>query len=249
MAVTSSGTRILRYSELASTNTEAMRLAQAGEPGPVWVVAERQTAGKGRSGRSWIGDFGNLFASYLFHAKAPVGSVHQLSLVAGVATFDAISALGIGKEHGLRLKWPNDILTERAKIGGILIESSVLPRRQGVTAVIGVGLNVVSHPEIEGREVTSLKSAGSVADPAAVLDALDAALRQALLIWDNSAGFAAIRARWLERSGPLGERVSVQGGEGQISGAFAGLDDDGALLVDLEGGERRRCTYGDVTLT
>jgi BirA family biotin operon repressor/biotin-[acetyl-CoA-carboxylase] ligase len=107
----------------------------------------------------------------------------------------------------------------------------------------------VSHPELPDREVTDLKRHGLLAQPDAALDALDGALRRALAQWDASLGFAAVRAAWMERAGPPGEAMTVQGAQGPLSGYYAGLDEDGALLIELEGGERHRCTYGDVTLS
>lgn len=243
-----SGARIVHLAEVGSTNAEAMRIAAAGERGPLWVTADVQTGGKGRSGREWVSRPGNLFASYMHHTAAPIAAAHQLSLVAGVAVFDALAACGLTREQGLRLKWPNDILIGRAKAGGILVESSTLPGRRELTAVIGIGLNLASHPEIAGRDVTSLAAQGVAVDPRAALKALDAALAAALTLWGESRGFAAIRLAWLERCGPAGERLTVQMPQGAVTGAFVGLDPEGALLVEIEGGEVCRCTYGDVTI-
>ncbi|MDO9382959.1 MAG: biotin--[acetyl-CoA-carboxylase] ligase [Hyphomicrobiaceae bacterium] len=242
------GTRVVHLAEVGSTNAEAMRLAAASEAGPLWVTADVQTGGKGRSGREWVSRPGNLFASYMFQTAAPIATAHQLSLVAGVAVFDALLTCGLGRQHGLRLKWPNDVLIGRAKAGGILVESSMLPGQPNLTAVIGIGLNLASHPEIAGRDVTSLAAQGVAVAPADALQALDAALTAALSLWDESRGFAAVRSAWLERCGAVGERLTVQLPQGAITGAFAGLDLDGALLVEIEGGEVRRCTYGDVTI-
>lgn len=248
MISTPAGTRLLRYAELGSTNAEAMRLAASGEPGPAWIVADMQTAGKGRSGRAWASEPGNLFASYLFDTTAPISAAHQLSLVAGVAAFDAIASFGLTASEGLRLKWPNDILIGDAKAGGILVESTSLPARQTLTVVIGVGLNLQHHPDIAGRHVTSLSRHGVAVTTGAALDALDAALLHATALWDAAHGFSAVRAAWLARSGPVGQRISVNGADGTITGTFAGLDSDGALIIELQGGESRRCTYGDVTI-
>jgi BirA family biotin operon repressor/biotin-[acetyl-CoA-carboxylase] ligase len=248
MAAAPSGARIVHLAEVGSTNAEAMRLAAAGEQPPLWVTADVQTGGKGRSGREWISRPGNLFASYMLQTTAPIAAAHQLSLVAGLAVFDALAACGLTREQGLRLKWPNDILIGRSKAGGILVESSTLPGRRELTAVIGIGLNLASHPEIAGRDVTSLAAQGVAVDPGAALKALDTALVAALKLWDESRGFTSVRSAWLERCGPAGERLMVQLPQGALTGAFVGLDLDGALLVEIEGGEVRRCTYGDVTI-
>src|SRR5215472_12224070 len=100
------------FDEIDSTNTEAMRRAVAGERGPLWIAARRQTRGRGRSGRHWLSEPGNLYASLLITLECQPGVAQQLSLVAGVAVVDAIrtAAGGLGKPEGLRLKWPNDVL-------------------------------------------------------------------------------------------------------------------------------------------
>jgi len=245
---TATGTPVTHYAELASTNVEAMRLATAGFADPCWIVADRQTAGKGRSGRHWLGDPGNLFASYMFTTDAPVASASQLSLVAGIAAFDAVAALGLARADGLRLKWPNDILIGQAKAGGILVESTSLPGSRDLCAIIGIGLNIAGHPDIAGRSVTSLAAHGVAVTAREALDAVDAALNRARAAWQAGQGFAETRAAWLERAGPLGEPISVSTADGTLTGAFAGIAEDGALFIVLEDGERRRCTYGDVTL-
>nr|MCH9765393.1 biotin--[acetyl-CoA-carboxylase] ligase [Alphaproteobacteria bacterium] len=119
--------RAIVYDQLESTNAEALRLAGEGERGPVWIHADMQTAGRGRNGRRWHSDAGNLAASLLFAPDAPVRSLHQLSLVAGVAVLEAVVQVGQGAgTANLKLKWPNDLLFGRAKAGGILIESTQL---------------------------------------------------------------------------------------------------------------------------
>lgn len=245
---TASGTPVCHHVELTSTNAEAMRLAVAGEHGPLWILADTQSAGRGRSGRDWASPAGNLYASYLFTTPAPLAAAHQLSLVAGVASYDALIAAGLSRERGLRLKWPNDVLIERAKVGGLLIESTTVPGSSDLAVVVGIGMNLASHPVIPGRDTTDLAAQGIVVRPAVLLDKLDTTMRDALQLWNASTGFAAIRAAWLSRAGAEGEPLSVNTGDGVLTGTFAGLDSDGALLLDLEGGERQSCTYGDVTI-
>lgn len=245
----SSATPIQHHAELDSTNAEAMRMAASGKQGPLWVLADVQTGGRGRSGRAWVSAPGNLFASFLFTTPAPIAAAHQLSLVAGVAAFDAIAEFGLDQAAGLRLKWPNDILLGPAKAGGILVESSSMPGRRDLTAVIGVGLNLASHPQLDGRDVTHLRAHhAGIPSSVKVLAALDGALLRTLRLWDESRGFASVRSAWLARSGPIGERVSVETGSARLSGRFAGLNQEGALLVELDTGELRCCTYGDVSL-
>lgn len=238
-----------RFEHLASidsTNAEAMRRAAAGERGPLWIMADEQTAGRGRAGRSWSSDPGNLQASLLLTLAAPPPKAYQLALVAGVAVFDAVyAAMQPRAPSGLRLKWPNDILIGGEKTGGILIESS--SGSAELTAVIGIGLNIASHPVALDRPATHLGAHGSCPGPEVVLASIADATTTWLATWDYGWGFAAVREAWLNRAHPIGERMSINTGSERVSGAFQGLDSEGALMLEAEGGIRR-FTFGDVSL-
>lgn len=243
-----SATAVLHLGEVVSTNDEAFRLWRAGECGPLWVLADLQTGGRGRSGRAWVGGAGNLHASLLMTQLAPPESQPQLSLVTGVAVVDALRGCACEADLvGLRLKWPNDILIAGRKVGGILIETSTAAGK-GAALVIGIGLNVVSHPHDLDRPVTSLGAHGVQVECRELLAAVDASLAAWLSRWSQGGGFAAIRQAWCERAGPVGERVDVDTGRGRIAAEFRGLDEDGALLVAEAGGRIVRVRAGDVDL-
>lgn len=240
--------RILEFDTLSSTNAEAMRLALTGEQGPLWIAAKRQTAGRGRSGRAWASADGNLFASLLLTLTTPAPKAYQLSLVAGVAANDAIRETMRPAPRDLRLKWPNDLYIGRAKAGGILVESTT--KASGIAAVVGIGINLVSVPDGLDREVASLEALGLKAPtPSALLHALAASFEAWFAIWQEGAGFPALREAWLERAHPIGDRMSIETGTGKVHGAFAGLDPEGALLLKDETGRLASFTFGDVTLT
>lgn len=228
------------------TNAEAMRRVLAGEHGPLWITADRQTAGKGRSGRTWASQTGNLFASYIAPVSCPPAKAGQLSLVAGVAAYDAIARAG--SIRGVRLKWPNDILIGTAKAGGILIESTVRSGQAGTIAVIGIGLNLVSAPEDLGRAATFLAQHGLKLSPQGALCFLAHTMKEWMTNWDDGAGFVEVREAWLERAGPLGEPLTVNAGATPVSGRFAGLDENGALLIDSDDGRQLSFSFGDVSL-
>ena len=232
-----------------STQAEAMRRALAGEPGPLWITAEVQTLGRGRSGRAWSTPAGNLAATLLLRPLCEPVLLPQLSLVAGVAAIDAL-ALCAGAAAGptaLRLKWPNDLMIGAAKLGGILVESSVLGG--ALVAAIGIGINIAEAPEVAGRAITRLADHTTGAPtPQALLAALAASMAASLEVWSNGSGFAQIRAAWGERALAEGSPITVNAGAGPVSGSFAGLDIDGALLLLAPDGRRRRFTWGDVTL-
>jgi BirA family biotin operon repressor/biotin-[acetyl-CoA-carboxylase] ligase len=239
--------RTVVLEETGSTNREAMARAVAGETGPLWIMARRQTAGRGRSGRSWASEPGNLYATLLVRLACPPAVIAQLSLVAGVATYDAIAAVAMGRTpDSLRLKWPNDVLIGNAKCAGILAESII--GSESVTAVIGIGINLAWHPGDLGREATHLAMHGVSVAPEQMLEILSARMQHRLREWDGGAGFAALRAAWLERAGRLGEPCTVDMGTERIAGAFAGIDESGALLVVDAAGRQRTVTFGDVSL-
>jgi BirA family biotin operon repressor/biotin-[acetyl-CoA-carboxylase] ligase len=229
-----------------STNRVALARAQAGETGPLWIMAARQTAGRGRAGRVWASEPGNLYATLLTRLHCPPMAVPGLSLLAGVAVYDAIVAVVGRPVPGLRLKWPNDVLVDEAKCAGILAESMM--GREAVTVAIGIGINLAWHPVDLDREATHLAAHGVAASPGEMLESLSAAAERWLAYWNNGAGFAAVRAAWLERAGAMGEACTVNTGTERISGSFAGLDDFGSLQIADSKGTIRPVTFGDVTL-
>jgi BirA family biotin operon repressor/biotin-[acetyl-CoA-carboxylase] ligase len=240
------GCKLLTLDEVDGTNAEAMRRVIASERGPLWISADRQLSGRGRSGRIWTSAPGNLFASVVATLDCQPAVAGQLSLVAGVAVIDAIRRAG--DVPGLRLKWPNDILVGMAKAGGILVESTSQPERPATVAVIGVGLNLVSAPDDLGQGATFLARHGLALSPREALCFLAHTMEQWITIWDGGAGFGDVRQAWLERAGDIGEPLSINAAGGPVAGRFAGLDEKGALLLDAADGRQLSFAFGDVTL-
>lgn len=240
---------VLAFDAIDSTNTEAMRRAATGERGPLWLRADRQLAGKGRSGRAWQSPSGNLSATLLFTPGCDAGALGHLSLIAGVAVHDAVcrafEAEARTPPSGLRLKWPNDVMIDQAKLAGILIETSIFSGQ--VVAAVGCGLNITVTPPVEARTVTRLADHGLAIKAPGLLALLSAAMWEWLAVWDRGAGFSAVRTAWLDRAGPGGTPLTVNTGSGPVRGEFAGLDDEGALLLADPAGMVRRFHYGDVT--
>src|SRR4029079_3921721 len=132
------GYRLVRLETTDSTNAEAMRRANAGEPGPLWVWSARQSAGRGRAGREWHSQAGNLFASLLIGVACPLRTAGQLALLAGVAAYDTIDKLLGGEEHPeLLLKWPNDVLLDGGKVAGMLLESTSKSAADRSVVIVG----------------------------------------------------------------------------------------------------------------
>lgn len=238
--------RKLVLDQVGSTNREAFALAACGQTGPLWIMARRQTAGRGRSGRPWASESGNLYASLLIELACPPAAVPQLSLLAGVATVDAIRQAVGGGPAGLRLKWPNDVLIGQAKCAGILAES--LTGQNSVTAVIGIGINLARHPGDLGRAATHLAEHEPQVSAEAMLGHLDEAMQQWLSVWNGGVEFASVRRAWLGRAGPAGEECTVDTGAERIAGTFVDLDPQGGLVIQDSEGRYRTVTFGDVAL-
>lgn len=241
---------ILHLATVDSTNAEALRRATLGEVGPLWIIADEQEKGRGRSGRAWGSARGNLQASLLV-TLARADRAYQLSLVAGTAAHAALVRLLPDIAPCLRLKWPNDLMISGPrgpmKTGGILVES--LTAGSGLRAVIGLGINLVSHPEGLDRLATHLGALGTAPSPLELLEALSDAMAHWLEVWQEGDGFVAVREAWLMAAHPVGEQMNINTGAGPIAGTFAGLDPEGALLLADEHGRPSRFTFGDVTLT
>ena len=247
MAPLPTGFRREAHASLPSTNAEAFSRARAGDPGPLWVTAGEQTAGKGRRGRAWTSAPGNLAASLLTIDPAAASVAAAISFAAGVALHQAaIDIAGPGAADRLTLKWPNDLLLDRRKIAGILVEGEKLPDGR-FAVVVGIGVNCVSHPEIEGAfPATDFVGAGLPIDAEALFVRLADRMAGELARWDRGAGFADIRAAWLTRAGGVGEPVRVNLADRAVEGRFEDLDADGRLVLALADGRRETFSAGDV---
>jgi BirA family transcriptional regulator, biotin operon repressor / biotin---[acetyl-CoA-carboxylase] ligase len=242
---TAAGVRLVAHEVLGSTNAEALRLAREGGHGPLWVTAERQTAGRGRRGRAWISPAGNLHASFLLTEPAAAEYWPQLSFVAALAAHDAVVEVAADLKRLLAIKWPNDLLLAGAKLGGILIEAE-----SGISAVaIGIGINCGSHPPETDFPAADLAAAGTQISPAALFSALSVKMLGRLAQWNAGEGFSTIRADWLARAAGIGESVRVRLAERELVGRFEALDEAGGLVLRLPDGNARTIAAGDVFIS
>lgn len=231
-----------------STNSELLRRAEAGAPSGSVLVADCQSAGRGRRGRSWLSaPESSLTFSVLWRFSGPATRLAGLSLAVGVALARALAGLG---GRGVRLKWPNDVLLERggefAKLAGILVELAT--DRRGTQAVIGIGLNLAPPAGFFDQPAAGLDQA--LAAPAERHDVLAAILRELVAVLDAFAvdGFSAVKMAWQDFNAWQGLAVSVAGdGEAPLAGICLGVDDDGSLLLDT-GRRIEAVLSGDVSL-
>jgi BirA family transcriptional regulator, biotin operon repressor / biotin---[acetyl-CoA-carboxylase] ligase len=238
------GVRLLAHDEIDSTNAEALRLMRQGEHGPLWITAERQSAGRGRRGRKWISVPGNLHASLLLSNPGPVEHWPQLSFVAALAVHDAVVEVAPEVRPMLELKWPNDLLLSGAKFAGILIEGEG-KEEEGAVA-IGIGVNCTAHPAGAAYPATDLAAGGARVTAATLFAALSVKMQGRLAQWNSGNGFATIRADWLARAAGLGETIHIALADRELSGRFEGLDDAGCLVLIAPDGAKTVVAAGDV---
>jgi BirA family biotin operon repressor/biotin-[acetyl-CoA-carboxylase] ligase len=237
------GVRLIAHEVLISTNTEALSLARQGERGPLWVVAARQTGGRGRRGRTWVSEAGNLYASLLLTDPASAEQWPELSFVAALAVHDAVAELAGNLRSDLKIKWPNDLLIAGAKFAGVLIEGG---NGETGAVAIGIGVNCASHPTDTEYAATDLAAAGASISAEALFSALSAKMVGRLAQWNRGEHFSTVRADWLARAIGLGQMIRVRVADEDLRGRFETLDSDGRLVLHLADGSRKAIAVGDV---
>jgi BirA family biotin operon repressor/biotin-[acetyl-CoA-carboxylase] ligase len=224
--------RVVHFDAIDSTSEEARRCAVTGDPGRLWIVADEQSAGRGRRGRIWLSPRGNLYASAVLIDPCAPPIAAQLGFVAGVALARAVKDLGAA----VRLKWPNDLVSNGAKCAGLLVEGISLAEKR-IACVVGIGVNCESAPDGAGYPTTRLADGrGNPVDRRELFTRLAIRFDEALELWLGGAGFEAIRLLWLAYAGPVGERIRIENAAGRREGSFEGLDRDGRLLFRGERG-------------
>ena len=239
--------RIITLDTVDSTNSEAKRRLDTGCELPLWIMSYEQSAGRGRRGRDWVSQRGNLFCSGVYPLSGSAVSDAQKSFVAALATYDMLAEY-VDSEK-LSLKWPNDVLIEGQKVSGLLLE------RHERGLIVGIGVNLVNKPEITQYPVTCVldhMAEGALNDPEPLMTGPEAAL--AVLArqynhWNdihNQQGFVPIRAAWLDRAYGMGQVVKVRLANESFEGYAKGLTEQGGLIVQHDTGEPRIIVAGDV---
>ncbi|MGB6537801.1 MAG: biotin--[acetyl-CoA-carboxylase] ligase [Xanthobacteraceae bacterium] len=238
------GYRLEAYETLGSTNAEAFVQA-LGPLGtrPLWITAQRQTAGRGRRGSSWMSPPGNLHATLLLQDPAPPQVAPQLSFVAALAVCDAILDCAPVLDDKVAFKWPNDILCAGAKLAGILIEGREIGR---LATAIGIGVNCVQHPADTAYPATDLAEAGAAVTAEELFFALSGAMLRRLSQWRCGDGFAAVRRDWLARAAGVGSTIQVRLPSRALTGRWEALDPSGCLLLRLGDGTLETVAAGEV---
>jgi BirA family transcriptional regulator, biotin operon repressor / biotin---[acetyl-CoA-carboxylase] ligase len=248
---TSAGYRLFSFDQIGSTNAEALSRARDGERGPAWFVTSEQTAGRGRRSRPWVAPRGNLASSILEVIDVAPAVAATLGFAAGLALEAALRKVSVeaamrAGAGGLKflLKWPNDVLADRQKLAGILLEAEAAGDKLAV--VVGIGTNVVAAPEGTPTPATSLRALGIDIGAEELFAALSDGWAEFRGIWDNGRGFGEIRKAWLERAAGLGEAVAIKSAGATIEGTFETIDEQGCMIVRTPAGQLVPVTAGDV---
>jgi BirA family transcriptional regulator, biotin operon repressor / biotin---[acetyl-CoA-carboxylase] ligase len=225
-----------------STNADLLARAVQGAPEGLWLRADAQDGGRGRLGRIWESPSGNLFASTIVRLRDTDPSPASLAFVTAVAVFDTVRLMA--PQVPICVKWPNDILTpDGAKLCGVLLE------RASDAVVVGIGLNLVWHPQNLERKVTDLITRGATPpDAQTAVEIVADVFARYLAIWRQS-GLEVIVRHWEARAHPRGTALSAKLPDGEhLDGLYAGLNEDGALQLRLADGAIRAIHVADVFL-
>lgn len=238
---------VLLLDHTDSTNAEARRRAEAGETGPLWIVARRQSEGRGRRGRAWESDTGNLFATLLTTTRKPPAEAAQITFIAALAVADLLD--GWAPASLVTIKWPNDVMLAGDKAAGVLVESGS-HAGGGLWLAVGIGVNLVHAPDGTERPATALAHhlRGDVAASPTV-EAAAARLAEAFEVWMTRwemLGFQPILDAWRARAPGLDGPAVARLGRETVEGRAEGVAPDGALKLRLADGSLRLISAGDV---
>jgi BirA family biotin operon repressor/biotin-[acetyl-CoA-carboxylase] ligase len=228
-----------RVASLPSTSDACIERARAGAPDGLAILGNLQTAGRGSRGRAWVCPPGNLYLSVVLRPRnrEEEAGAGQWALLAGVALIEALARFSAAPDS-LRLKWPNDVLCDDAKLAGILVDAAMTPAAPdggggAEWLVIGVGANLASAPRIEGRRTAAMVTPDGVPPaPAMVAQAFLARIEAGRGVLARD-GFAPIRDAWLGRAHPLGTQITIKDALRIRKGVFAGLSGQGELLLSV----------------
>lgn len=233
--------------ETDSTNAEARRLAEAGESGPLWIVARRQTAGRGRRGRDWVSDTGNLAATLLTTMRKSPAEAAQLTFVAALAVADLVDSYA--PPSLVSIKWPNDVLLAGQKVSGVLIESGAHANGT-LWLAVGIGVNLCRAPIGLERPATAIVDhlRGDVTATPTV-EVAARRLAEAFAVWLDrweTLGFQPVLDAWVARAPGLNGPAVARLGHETVTGVAEGVAPDGALKLRLADGSLRLISAGDV---
>ncbi len=237
---------LIAYDTVTSTMAEARALADQGEdvaPDGTLIWSKEQTEGRGRRGNTWDSPRGNFYSSLIVRPDVPAAQAAELSFVTGCAVYDTIGELC---EPGFdcRLKWPNDILLNDSKVGGLLLEAKSEAGKNVEYVIIGLGVNLRSHPEGTEFPATNFAEQSQAIPDTVFLEAYARHFMEYATRWVEQ-GFEPIRGNWKWRAKGLGSEITVRLHDETLSGIFEDIAEDGSLVLNMDG-DVRRISAGEV---
>ena len=238
------------FNSLDSTNSEARKMATSAKPS-TWLLALKQTAGRGRRGKRWLSSTDSFTASFLSYPKVKESEMVLRSYIAGIALYDSVTKIGINS-HLITLKWPNDLLLNGKKVGGILLETATVKSCREKALIVGFGLNLITSPQLNDLHVGALEpdcllSSGKFIPKA---EEFLNVLIPTYKAWENilaEHGFSKIREEFLRRTIPIGTKIVFEIFNKSTIAKFSGISEDGSLLLESDSGPMV-VTAGDVFL-
>lgn len=247
------GHRVNSFQSVTSTNAIAMQFAkevikntgkEIGVPN-TWFVANEQTQGRGRRGRVWQSQQGNLAASLIVILPKNTPAPELLGFVAGIALAKTVKQLLGVRGKDVSVKWPNDLLLSDAKLAGILLESEILASGERIV-IIGMGLNVKSAPEGLAYSTCCLGDIDPTISPNDVFTKLSENWVESFNLWDYNAGGKFILTQWRDLAAGIGHPIKIMRSKDVIEGIFETIDEQGHLIIKTSSGHIEKVTTGDV---
>lgn len=235
--------RHIALGDVGSTNDYLKDCAEKGDSGNLWVTAERQLMGRGRRGRPWVSERGNLYASVLLINPSDIQSLSTIPLVTAIALHDALIDSGM-RPDDLAIKWPNDLLFKGQKLAGILLENQVIKGKMAL--IIGMGVNLAKAPEDTPYPAASLYDAGYIIQPLDLFQALQQSFEKWYMRWNSGQNANLIVDAWRERAKGIGEPIQVNLPDRTIKGIFVDIDPMGQLLLQISDNRTISIPTGDV---
>ena len=225
---------VLKYKEIDSTNNEAVRLLDKKKSFPYWIVAEKQTAGKGRKNRYWDSPVGNFMGTYVLEINLERKYLPHLTFVSSLAIYDTIQKF-ISDKKGkmIQLKWPNDLIVNKSKCGGVLIENISSKKENNHIIAIGIGVNLTKSPiKTTFPSSNIFEETNTKIDPDEFLFELDKNIIKKINFWKNGLNYKAILGQWSEKAFLLNKEISIKLPNGKKEkGIFTSIDGEGGLIL------------------
>lgn len=238
--------RPVTLDEVTSTSDVCFERARQGDGSGLWVLADRQTGGRGRRGRKWVSEKGNFYGSLLLVDDGST-DVSTLPLTVAVAVARAIDLTLPDFAPRAQVKWPNDVLINGKKVCGILLEVEHLDHNRRAI-VIGCGVNIRHHPNQTLYPTTSLSDQGAQLHPRQFYQFLEIEMADILALWDGGQNLSQVRQQWIDRASGVGDEIEVRLPNHTYRGRFMGIGETGNLLLKTDDGSEIQIAAGDVFL-